>query len=61
MLGNLEGVEASVEVEMAGGKDDERGGDVDGTVSGGNDDPNRVEAARLAAESQQTCNNARTR
>ena len=61
VLGNLEGIEASVEVEKDGGKDDECGGDVDGTVSGGNVDPNRVEAMQLAAESQQTCNNARTR
>ena len=60
VLGNLEGVEASVEVEMAGGKDGECDGDMDGTVSGGNDDSNRIEAARLAAESQQTRNNART-
>ena len=39
---------------MAGGKDDERDGDVDGTVSGGDIDSNQVEAARLTAKSQQT-------
>ena len=59
MLGSLEDVEASVEVEMAGGKDEERDGDVDGTVSGGDINSNQVEAARLTAESQQTRNNAR--
>ena len=61
MLGSLEDVEASVEGEKDGGRDDEYDGDVDGTVSGGNVDPNRVEATRLTAESQQTRNNARTR
>ena len=60
VLGSLEDVEASVEVEMAGSKDEECDGDVDGTVSGGNIDSNRVEAARLAAKSQQTRNNAKT-
>ena len=61
MLGSLEDVEASVEGERDSGKDEECDSDVDGTVSGGNDDPNRVAAARLAAKSQQMCNNARTR
>ena len=40
VLGSLEDVEVSVEVEKDGGRDDERCGDVDGTVSGGNDDSN---------------------
>ena len=40
MLRSLEDVEASVEVKMAGGGDDECDGDVDGTVSGGDIDPN---------------------
>ena len=61
MLESLEDIEASVEGEKDGGRDDGCDGDGDGTVSGGNVDPNRVEATRLAAESQQTCNNARTR
>ena len=61
VLGSLEDVEASVEGEKDGDRDDERCGDMDGTVSGGNVDPNRVEATRLAAESQQTRNKTRTR
>ena len=60
MLGSREDVEASGEGKKDGGRDDECDGDVDGTVSGGDINPNRVEAMRLAAESQQTCNNART-
>ena len=60
MLGSLEDVEASVEGKKDGGRDDECDDDVDGTVSGGDINPNQVEAMRLAAESQQTCNNART-
>ena len=56
-----EDVEANIEVEMAGGKDGECDGDMDGTVSGGNVDSNQVEAVRLTAESQQKRNNARTR
>ena len=60
MLGSLEDVEASVEGEKDGGRDDKCDGDVDGTVSGGDIDPNRVEATRLAAESQQTRNKTRT-
>ena len=59
ILGSLEDVEANVEGERDGGKDEECDSDVDGTVSGGNDDPNRVEAARLAAKSQQMRNNAK--
>ena len=60
MLGSLEDIEASAEGEKDGGRDDRCDGDGDGTVSGGNVDPNRVEATWLAAESRQTCNNART-
>ena len=55
-----ENVEASVEGEKDGGRDDECNGDVDGTISGGDVDSNRVEAAQLTANSQQTRNNART-
>ena len=58
VLGSLEDVEASVEVEKDGSRVDERCGDVDGTVSSGNNNPNRVAAARLAAQSQDMCNNA---
>ena len=46
---------------MAGGRDKECDGDMDGTVSGGNDNSSRVAAARLAAQSQYMRNNARTR
>ena len=61
MLECLESVEASVEGEKGGGRDDERDGDMDGTASGDDDDSNRVAAARLAAQNQYMCNNARTR
>ena len=40
VLGNLEGVEASVEAEKDGGKDDGCNGDEDGIVSGSDDDSN---------------------
>ena len=60
MLGRLEGVAASVEVERAGGTDGEQCGDVDGTNSGDNVDSKRVEAVRLATDSQQLHNNAKT-
>ena len=59
MLGSLEDIEASVEDKKDGGRDDECDGDMDGTVSSGNVDPNRVKVTWLAAESQQTRNNAR--
>ena len=59
MLGMDKNVEANVEGEKDGGRDDKRCGDVDGTVSSGNDDSNRVAAARLAAQSQQMRKNAR--
>ena len=42
-----------------GGRDGEQSGDMDGTISSGNVNSNRIEAAPLAAESQHTCNNAR--
>ena len=58
VLGSLEDVEVSVEVEKDGGRDDEQCGDVDGTVSSGNNNPNRVAAVRLAAQSQDMRNNA---
>ena len=60
VLGMDENVEAPVEGEKDGGGDDEHDGDVDGTISSGDVDSNRVEAVRLTAESQQTHNNART-
>ena len=58
VLGMDKNIEASVEGKRDGGKDEECDGDVDGTVSGGNNNPNRVAAARLAAQSQDMRNNA---
>ena len=60
VLGSLEDVEATVEGETDGSRDDGCDGDVDGTASGGNVDSNRVEALWLTAESQQTRKNAKT-
>ena len=59
LLGNLEDIAASVKSKMAGGRGGKRTADVDGTNSGGDVDSNRAEAARLAAESQHTHNNAK--
>ena len=58
MLGAVEKPSASVRGETVGGRNGERSGGMDGTI-GGNVNSKRVEAARLAAESQHTCNNAR--
>ena len=60
MLGRVEGVVASVEVEKAGGTDGERCGDVDGTNNGDDVDLKQLEAVRLATDSQQLHNNAKT-
>ena len=60
VLRSLEGIEASVEGENNGGKDDGGDGDMDSTVSGDDDDLKQVEAAWLTAESQQTHNSTRT-
>ena len=51
VLGADEKPSASVRGEKVGGRDGERSGDMDGTISGGNVNSKRVEAAQLAAES----------
>ena len=49
---------ASVEGEMASGKNDEQGRDVDGKINGNNVSSKQIEAARLAANNRYMCGNA---
>ena len=43
---------------MTGGRNGERGGDVNGTINGNNVDSKQVEATRLTANSQYMCSDA---
>lgn len=58
-MGRGKNIEMIVEGDKDGGRDGEWNGDVDCTNSDDDDDSNRVKAVRLAAEGQQTCNNAK--